>query len=101
MRSSQTKAIDSKPLLTLELRTIQCGNSSVVEHNLAKVGVASSSLVSRSSIRAGFHAMSESRASPSLAEVSQIPSMLPGDLRNAFVRHVRVAFNHGHAGPAA
>ena len=26
----------------------KCGNSSVVEHNLAKVGVASSSLVSRS-----------------------------------------------------
>ena len=31
--------------------TRRCGNSSVVEHNLAKVGVASSSLVSRSSSR--------------------------------------------------
>ena len=30
-----------------------CGNSSVVEHNLAKVGVASSNLVSRSSFAAG------------------------------------------------
>jgi hypothetical protein len=30
---------------------MRCGNSSVVEHNLAKVGVASSSLVSRSSSR--------------------------------------------------
>ncbi len=31
-----------------------CGNSSVVEHNLAKVGVASSSLVSRSTHMAGW-----------------------------------------------
>ena len=31
-----------------------CGNSSVVEHNLAKVGVASSSLVSRSNCISGF-----------------------------------------------
>ena len=32
----------------LELRLLKCGNSSGVEHNLAKVGVASSNLVSRS-----------------------------------------------------
>jgi hypothetical protein len=32
----------------LRARTSLCGNSSVVEHNLAKVGVASSNLVSRS-----------------------------------------------------
>ena len=31
-----------------EVQAILCGNSSVVEHNLAKVGVASSNLVSRS-----------------------------------------------------
>ena len=30
------------------IQRIKCGNSSVVEHNLAKVGVASSSLVFRS-----------------------------------------------------
>jgi hypothetical protein len=32
----------------------KCGNSSVVEHNLAKVGVASSSLVSRSILSNGM-----------------------------------------------
>ena len=32
--------------------TLLCGNSSVVEHNLAKVGVASSNLVSRSKFKA-------------------------------------------------
>ena len=32
----------------LSLCSQQCGSSSVVEHNLAKVGVASSNLVSRS-----------------------------------------------------
>ena len=42
-----------RPLLTfgvtlLKSRSHQSGNSSVVEHNLAKVGVASSNLVSRS-----------------------------------------------------
>ena len=33
------------------VHTKLCGNSSVVEHNLAKVGVASSNLVSRSNFK--------------------------------------------------
>gem|GEM_PF-6881638 len=36
----------------LRSTTLLCGNSSVVEHNLAKVGVASSNLVSRSKFKA-------------------------------------------------
>ena len=40
-----------------------CGNSSGVEHNLAKVGVASSNLVSRSKfLRASFEALIISKA---------------------------------------
>ncbi len=35
-------------MILIELRLLICGNSSGVEHNLAKVGVASSNLVSRS-----------------------------------------------------
>ena len=41
-----TKFLKFRALLPQMLKA--CGNSSVVEHNLAKVGVASSSLVSRS-----------------------------------------------------
>ena len=41
--------LDSFSGYFLVWKCLICGNSSVVEHNLAKVGVASSSLVSRSS----------------------------------------------------
>ena len=39
---------------SLVFRSIICGNSSVVEHHLAKVGVASSSLVFRSIVCKSF-----------------------------------------------
>jgi hypothetical protein len=56
LRSKVVMQWPAKPSTAVRFRSqppfakLKCGNSSVVEHNLAKVGVASSNLVSRSNI---------------------------------------------------
>ncbi len=53
----------TKSVSNVELFLAMCGNSSVVEHNLAKVGVASSNLVSRSKFPEAMRQMLNIRAS--------------------------------------